>query len=164
MTTSPISFYKDLITRQSKEISQLTSKSRFYITGKLITFCLLVLLVYQVWHTQSVWLIIPCLITAGCYIFLLLADSKCQSTLSRLGKLHTVCANEIKYLKGDYIKLSKNQDNGSKVEIDGNIYNAKSDGFVFDFDKDPSDPTLFQGPLEVNGIYFDHVVIEEYSM
>lgn len=102
MTTSPISFYKDLITRQSKEISQLTSKSRFYITGKLITFCLLVLLVYQVWHTQSVWFIIPCLITAGCYIFLLLADSKCQSTLSRLGKLHTVCANEIKYLKGDY--------------------------------------------------------------
>ena len=50
------------------------------------------------------------------------------------------------------------------VEIDGNIYNAISDGFVFDFDKDPSDPTLFQGPLEVNGIYFDHVVIEEYSM
>ena len=102
MTTSPISFYKDLIARQSKEISQLNSKSRFYITGKLIAFCLLVLSVYQTWHTQSVWLIIPCLITAGCYIFLLLADSKCQSTLSRLGKLHTVCANEIKYLKGDY--------------------------------------------------------------
>ena len=102
MTTSPISFYKDLIARQSQEISQLNSKSRFYITGKLIAFCLLVLSVYQTWHTQSVWLIIPCLITAGCYIFLLLADSKCQSTLSRLGKLHTVCANEIKYLKGDY--------------------------------------------------------------
>lgn len=102
MTTSPISFYKDLIARQSKEISQLNSKSRFYITGKLIAFCLLVLSVYQTWHTQSVWLIIPCLITAGCYIFLLLADSKCQSTLSRLGKLHTVYANEIQYLKGDY--------------------------------------------------------------
>lgn len=50
------------------------------------------------------------------------------------------------------------------VEIDGNIYNAISDGFVFDFDKDPSDPTLFQGPLEVNGIKFGHVVINEYSM
>lgn len=33
-------------------------------------------------------------------------------------------------LKGDYIKLSKNQDNGSKVEIDGNIMYITNEGQI----------------------------------
>ena len=33
-------------------------------------------------------------------------------------------------LKGDYIKLSKNKDNGSKVEIDGNIMYITNEGQI----------------------------------
>lgn len=123
MNTTPLSFYETLISRQAQDLLQLTKKSKYYIIGKLITFCLTVAAAWLIWHTHSIWSVVLCLLMAGCYTVLLLADSKCQSALTRLQRLHTVYTNEIKYLQGDYSPFD-----------DGSAYIDPHHEYSFDLD------------------------------